>query len=95
MRFITSRLELSLQNHKKNHTKSQNACLLYLLHLAERKLLDSIRTTPEIRSFQFFFFKITFENKPSLHAQIESCEETSEGSSDAKWNGLEGIVKTD
>ena len=48
MLFITS----SLQNHKRNHTQSQNAkCLLYLLHLSQRKkLLDSSSTTPEIRS---------------------------------------------
>ena len=47
MLFITS----SLQNHKRKHTKSQNAkCLLYLLHLSQRKkLLDSSSTTPEIR----------------------------------------------
>ena len=59
MLFITS----SLQNHKRNHTKIQNAkCLLYLLHLSQRKkLLDSSSTTHEIRSqvpclSKLFFF---------------------------------------
>ena len=62
-----------LQKDMKNHMEINAHCLLYLLHLLLKSfwilVVLPLKSAPRYHTstrFYFFFFKITFENKPNL-----------------------------
>ena len=66
--------------YEKSNGKNVN-CLLYLLHLLQRKksfwiLVVPLKSAPRYRTCQylFLFFKISFLNKPRIHQSISKAQ---------------------